>query len=39
MTLSGNHVDPTMSTIGPQYPELRTSAGATGMSQLCHKLP
>ena len=30
-----NHVDPTISTRGPLYPELRTSAGTTGMSQLC----
>jgi hypothetical protein len=29
------HVDPTMSTIGPLYPELRTLASAAGMSQLC----
>src|SRR3979409_1164546 len=30
------HVDPTMSTIGPLYPELRTLASAAGMSQLGH---
>jgi hypothetical protein len=29
------HADPTMSAIGPLYPELRTLAGATGMSQKC----
>jgi hypothetical protein len=34
-----NHVDPAMSTIGPLYPELRTSADATGMSQKCQQRP
>jgi hypothetical protein len=28
-----------MPALSPVYPELRTSVGATGMSQLCHEPP